>query len=91
MTPGSGKVLIAGTRVYSPPEWIRDSKYLGGGATVWSMGVLLYDMVCGDIPFHSDADILGGKLIWRNPLVSQCQSPSRVAPLPVVTSTSITF
>uniref|UniRef100_A0A9J8AMQ4 non-specific serine/threonine protein kinase n=1 Tax=Cyprinus carpio carpio TaxID=630221 RepID=A0A9J8AMQ4_CYPCA len=44
---------FAGTLSYAPPEWFRSHSYRAGAATAWSLGVTLYKLLCGSLPFKS--------------------------------------
>lgn len=47
-----------GTNLYKPPEFILHHCFYPRPSTVWTFGVILYDMVCGHFPFDKDSDVL---------------------------------
>ncbi|NXP43206.1 PIM2 kinase, partial [Leiothrix lutea] len=52
-----------GTASYSPPEWTHFGWYYGMPATIWSLGILLHQMVCREHPFRK-----GQKISWDHQL-----------------------
>ncbi|CAI9724966.1 maternal embryonic leucine zipper kinase-like isoform X2 [Octopus vulgaris] len=44
-----------GSAAYAAPELVSGKEYLGDMADVWSMGVLLYALLCGYLPFDDDS------------------------------------
>ena len=43
-----------GTRICAPPEYFTKRCYKADGLNVWTLGILLYNMTTGDVPFKSD-------------------------------------
>ena len=54
--------------VCSPPEWIKYKRYTAEGLTTWTLGVLLYNMLCGDVPFNDQMEIIQANLTWNKKL-----------------------
>jgi MAP/microtubule affinity-regulating kinase len=50
--PGKLFSTFCGSPIYAPPEIILEKEYLGPGVDVWSMGVILYALVNGQLPWR---------------------------------------
>ena len=40
------------TLAHSPPEWFKSREFTQEPWTVWTLGVLLFTLICGDYPFE---------------------------------------
>ncbi|XP_023800539.1 maternal embryonic leucine zipper kinase isoform X2 [Cyanistes caeruleus] len=54
-----------GSPAYAAPELIQGKAYIGSEADIWSMGVLLYALLCGFLPFDDDNVMAVYKKIMR--------------------------
>lgn len=66
-THEGGKLLstACGSPCYAAPEMIAGKKYIGPMADIWSIGVILFALVCGYLPFEDQNTAV---LYKKNPL-----------------------
>ncbi|XP_050532898.1 SNF-related serine/threonine-protein kinase [Daktulosphaira vitifoliae] len=54
--PGQKLQTSCGSLAYSAPEILIGNSYNATAVDIWSLGVILYMLVCGEAPFHSAND-----------------------------------
>ncbi|WVN89881.1 uncharacterized protein L203_105111 [Cryptococcus depauperatus CBS 7841] len=54
-----------GTTGYASPEMLSCRKYLGVETDIWSLGIILYILLCGGLPFDDDDERVMKELIQK--------------------------
>ncbi|KAJ7985498.1 hypothetical protein DPEC_G00352650 [Dallia pectoralis] len=64
---------FAGTLEYTPPEWFLQKQYLAMPATVWTVGITLYTLMCGFLPFITIRETIKGRVRFTKGLSPECR------------------
>ncbi|XP_039531938.1 serine/threonine-protein kinase pim-1-like [Pimephales promelas] len=61
--------VFSGTHEYCPPEFSRTGMYHAKQATVWSLGMILFGMLCGHLPVSEEMEKINDET-WSDPRLS---------------------
>ncbi len=64
-----------GSPCYVPPEMIKEEKYNGALADIWSAGIILYLMLCGKLPFYDDDN----QILYEKILEGKYEEPEHLS------------
>ncbi|KAJ3108272.1 serine/threonine-protein kinase KIN2 [Phlyctochytrium planicorne] len=78
-SPSSQLQTFCGSLYFAAPELLRAKSYVGPEVDIWSMGIILYVLVCGRVPFDDEslpalqAKIKRGRLDFPPHLSDACK------------------
>ncbi|RKO85448.1 kinase-like domain-containing protein, partial [Blyttiomyces helicus] len=79
MREGSLLDTFCGSAAYAAPEMISGKKYAGGEVDIWSLGIILFVLVAGHLPFDDRnmsrmfAAIMMGKFKFPDEMSTECK------------------
>ncbi|PWZ01849.1 Pkinase-domain-containing protein [Testicularia cyperi] len=66
---------FCGTTGYASPEMLACKKYTGEEVDIWSLGVILYALLCGALPFDDDDEsVMKAKILKGDYEIPECLS-----------------